>query len=353
MSSPSPSSRRRRRAGAALSAAVVAVAVGLAGCGSSSSGSASTGSATGSASSTSAAAGGKLTLVAYSTPQGAYDAIIPLWQKTPGGTGVAVSESYGASGSQSKAVAAGLPADVVNFATGSDMTRLVKAGLVSQSWNANTYKGIVTNSVVVFIVRKGNPKHITTWADLTQPGVTVLTPNPITSGGARWNILAAYGAQLEQGKTPAEAQAYLKTLFQHVTVQDASARQALTTFQNGQGDVLLDYESEAIFAQQHKVPVDYVIPPQTILIQTPAAVTSKSGNPTAANSLLNYLWSDPAQTVFAEHGFRPVVPSVAAKFASTYPQPQKEFTIKLFGGWSAANTTFFDPTKGIVVKVQQ
>jgi sulfate/thiosulfate transport system substrate-binding protein len=339
---------RRRLAGVALTTLVAAVAVGTAACGSSSSSSSSSATTTGTA-----ASGGKLTLVAYSAPQEAYDAIIPQWQKTAGGTGVSVSESYGASGTQSRAVAAGLPADVVNFATSSDVTRLVKAGIVSSAWKSKPYNGIVADSVVVFVVRKGNPKNIQTWADLTKPGVTVLTPNPITSGGARWNILAAYGAQLEQGKTPAEAQAYLKTLFQHVTVQDKSARQALTTFQNGQGDVLLDYESEAIFAQEHKIPVDYVIPPQTILIQTPGAVTTKSPNPTAANDFLNYLWSTPAQTTFAEHGFRPVVPSVAASYASKFPAPQKQFTIKLFGSWTAANTTFFDPNSGIVVKVQK
>jgi sulfate/thiosulfate transport system substrate-binding protein len=308
---------------------------------------------TGSSAGAPTSGGGKLTLVAYSTPQSAFDAIIPLWNVTAAGAGTSVAESFGASGDQSRAVAAGLPADVVNFATGSDMTRLVKAGLVSASWNANPYAGIVTDSVVVFIVRKGNPKGIQTWADLIRPGVTVLTPNPITSGGARWNILAAYGAQLEQGKTPAEAQAYLKSLFRHVAVQDKSARQALTTFQNGQGDVLLDYESEARFAQQHGVQVSYVIPPQTILIQTPAAVTTNSGNPGKAKDFLTYLWTTPAQTVFATHGFRPVVPSVARAFAATFPQPQKLFTITLFGGWGTANTTFFDPTNGIVVKAEQ
>jgi sulfate/thiosulfate-binding protein len=303
--------------------------------------------------STAAHSGGGLTLVAYSTPKGAYDAIIPAWQATAGGSGVAVSASYGASGTQSRAVAAGLPASVVNFATSSDITRLVKSGRVGGNWNAGTYKGIVTDSVVVFVVRKGNPKHIHTWADLTRPGVTVLTPNPISSGGARWNVLAAYGAQLEMGKTPADATAYLKSLFQHVTVQDKSARDALTTFQNGQGDVLVDYESEAIFAQQHHVPVDYVIPPETILIQTPAAVTTNASDPAKALSFLDYLWSTAAQTTFAEHGFRPVVPSVAAHFSSTFPEPAKLFTIGLFGGWSSANTVFFDPTRGLVVKVQR
>lgn len=338
---------RRRVVGGVLGALVVAVAVGAAACGSSSPSAVSTGAGS------STGGSGKLTLVAYSTPQAAYNTIIPFWQKTAAGAGTSIAASYGASGDQSRAVAAGLPADVVNFATGSDMTRLVKAGLVGSAWNSNTYKGIVTESIVVFIVRKGNPKHIQTWADLTNPGVTVLTPNPITSGGARWNILAAYGAQLEQGKTPAEGQAYLKNLFHHVTVQDKSARQALTTFQNGQGDVLIDYESEAIFARQHGVPISYVIPPQTILIQTPAAVTTNSGNPTKAKDFLNYLWTSQAQAVFALHGFRPVVPSVATAFASDFPQPQKLFTITLFGGWTAANTTFFDPTSGIVVKAQQ
>jgi sulfate/thiosulfate-binding protein len=351
MAQPSPHRMRRRAIGAALTALVVAVAIGATACGSGSASAAA--SSTGSASGNASGGGGKLTLVAYSTPQSAYDAIIPLWQKTGGGAGTSFAESYGASGDQSRAVATGLPADVVNFATGSDMARLVKAGLVSPSWDSNTYKGIVTDSLVVFVVRKGNPKNIQTWADLTRPGVSVLTPNPITSGGARWNILAAYGAQLEQGKTPAAAQAYLKTLFQHVTVQDKSARQALTTFHNGQGDVLLDYESEAVFAQQHGVQISYVIPPQTILIQTPAAVTTNSHNATAANNFLNYLWTPQAQTVLAQHGFRPVVPSVAKAFAALFPQPQKVFTIRLFGGWSAANTTFFDPTTGIVIKAQQ
>jgi sulfate transport system substrate-binding protein len=205
----------------------------------------------------------------------------------------------------------------------------------------------------VFIVRKGNPKHIETWADLTKPGVSVLTPNPITSGGARWNLLAAYGAQITQGKSPSAAQAYLKALFSHVAVQDKSARQALTTFQNGEGDVLLDYESEAIFAQQHGVSLSYVIPSQTILIQTPAAAIARSSHLSTAQNFVNYLWSPQAQTVFARHGFRPVVPAVAKAFASVFPQPKTLFTIKLFGGWAAANKTFFDPKTGLVVKAQQ
>ena len=190
--------------------------------------------------------GGTLTLVAYSTPQEAYEAIIPAFQKTAEGKGVEFEQSYGASGEQSRAVEAGLPADVVEFALDSDITRLVDAGLIDASWNQNEYKGILTDSVVSFVVRKGNPDDIQTWDDLLKPGVEVITPNPFTSGGARWNIMAAYGAQIEQGKSKEEAIAYLNELFQHVAVQDASARDALQTFTGGKGDVLLSYENEAI-----------------------------------------------------------------------------------------------------------
>ena len=299
------------------------------------------------------ASGGNLTLVAYSTPQDAYHAIIPLWQKTPAGKGWSISQSYGASGDQSRAVAAGLPADVVNFSTTPDGTRLVKAGLVASNWGHNAHDGLVNDSVVVFIVRTGNPKHIHTWADLIKPGVSVLTPNPITSGGARWNILAAYGAQIVQGKSKSAAAAYLKSFFKHVAVQDKSARQALTTFQNGVGDVLLDYESEAMFARQHGVSLSYLIPKQTILIQTPVAVIKTSSKRATAQSFENFFWTPQAQTVFAQHGFRPVVASVAKKFAKTFPRPAQLFTINRFGGWTIANKVFFDPTTGIVAKAEQ
>ena len=299
------------------------------------------------------ASGGHLTLVAYSTPQDAYQSIIPLWQKTPAGKGWSVSQSYGASGDQSRAVAAGLPADVVNFSTTPDVTRLVKARLVASNWDHNAHDGFVNNSVVVFIVRKGNPKHIHTWADLIKPGVKVLTPNPITSGGARWNILAAYGAQLVQGKSKGAAAAYLKSFFKHVVVQDKSARQALTTFQNGVGDVLVDYESEALFGRKHGVSLSYLVPKQTILIQTPVAVIKTSSKRAVAQNFENFLWTPQAQTVFAQHGFRPVVSSVAKKLAKTFPRPAQLFTINLFGGWTVANKVFFDPTTGIVVKAER
>src|SRR5207302_11055358 len=176
------------------------------------------------------------------------------------GKGVTFAQSFGASGSQSRAVASGQPADVVNFSLEPDLTKLVKAGFVANSWNANPEKGISSDSVVVLVVRKGNPKHITGWDDLIKPGVDVITPNPSTSGGARWNILAGYGAQLKEGKTPAQALAYVRTLLtKNVSVQDSSASAALQTFTSGKGDVLLDYESDAIAAKKAGDSVEYII----------------------------------------------------------------------------------------------
>jgi sulfate/thiosulfate transport system substrate-binding protein len=292
--------------------------------------------------------GGKLTLVAYSTPQEAYEAIIPAFQKTAEGKGVEFEQSYGASGEQSRAVEAGLPADVVEFALDSDITRLVDAGLVDSDWNQNEYKGILTDSVVSFVVRKGNPDDIQTWDDLLKPGVEVVTPNPFTSGGARWNIMAAYGAQIKQGKSKEEGVAYLNELFQHVAVQDASARDALQTFTGGKGDVLLSYENEAITAQQKGENVDYVIPDQTILIENPVAVTTDG--PQSATDFVKFLYSDEAQKIFGEKGYRPVVKSVAEQF--DYKTPSTLFTIQDFGGWGTVKDEFFDPENGIVAKIE-
>jgi sulfate/thiosulfate transport system substrate-binding protein len=323
--------------------ALAAVALLAASCSSSKPAATSTGGTTG--------AGGTINLVAYSTPQAAYTQIESAFKKTPAGQNVSFKQSYGASGDQSRAVAAGQPADYVAFSLEPDVTRLVKAGLVADSWNANTYHGFVTNSIVVFVVRKGNPKHIKTWDDLTKSGVEVVTPNPFSSGSARWTIMAAYGAQLKQGKTPAEAQQYLKDLFHNVVVQDSSARNALQTFTGGKGDVLLSYENDAIFAQQNGEPVDYVIPSQTILIQNPAAVTIKSSNPTTAKAFLDFVYTPTAQKIFADNGYRPVVPGVVP--ANKFRTPATLFTIADLGGWTAVTKDFFDPTTGSVTAIEQ
>jgi sulfate/thiosulfate transport system substrate-binding protein len=295
--------------------------------------------------------GDKLTLVAYSTPREAYEQLIPEFQETAAGKGVSFSQSYGASGDQSRAVQNGLAADVVAFSLEPDMTKLVDAGLVAKDWNADAHKGMITNSVAVFIVRKGNPRNIRTWDDLIKPGVEVIEPNPFTSGGAKWNIMAAYGAQLKAGKTPEQATAYLLELFRHVPVQDKSAREALQTFVGGKGDVMLAYENEAINAQQKEQPVDYVVPDNTILIENPIAVAAKSRNPTEAKAFVDFLRSEPAQKTYAARGYRPVNQAAAASV--NFPKPSGLFTIKDMGGWSEVNKRFFDKEGGIVAGIER
>jgi sulfate transport system substrate-binding protein len=294
--------------------------------------------------------GDRLTLVAYSTPREAYEQLIPAFQKTDAGQGVAFSQSYGASGDQSRAVQNGLAADVVTFSLEPDMTKLVDAGLVAKDWNAGPTKGLITRSVVVFVVRKGNPKNIRTWDDLVKPGVEVIEPNPFTSGGARWNIMAAYGAQLKAGRTPAQATDYLLELFRHVPVQDKSAREALQTFVAGKGDVLLAYENEAINARQKEQPVDYVVPDTTILIENPIAVAARSRHAAAAAAFVDFLRSEPAQRIYAERGYRPVDPAAAA--GAGFPQPSGLFTIRDLGGWPEVSKKFFDKEAGIVADIE-
>ena len=267
---------RSRRLAALALMSTAGLAVAVAGCGGSSDSTSSSASTSNAAATTGST---QLQLVAYSTPKKAYDALTTAFAQTSAGKGISFGQSFGASGSQSRAVDSGQQADVVAFSTTPDMTRLVKDGIVAKNWDANPYKGFSSDSVVVLVVRKGNPKHITGWDDLIKPGVDVITPNPSTSGSARWNILAGYGAQLKEGKTPAEALDYLKTLLtKNVSVQDSSASAALQTFTGGKGDVLLDYESDALAAKKAGDAIDIVYPQQTLLIQTPIAVNTKSSH---------------------------------------------------------------------------
>jgi sulfate/thiosulfate transport system substrate-binding protein len=305
----------------------------------------------GGTSDSSGGSGGNVALVAYSTPKEAYAEVIPAFKKSPAGKDVGFSQSYGASGDQTRAVESGLPADVVALSLALDTDKLVKKGLVAEDWDKGKYGGFVTNSVVVFAVRKGNPKNIKTWDDLTKPGVQVLEPNPFTSGGAKWNVMAAYGAQIEQGKTPAQALDYLKALFKNVVVQDKSAREALQTFSAGKGDVLLAYENEAIAGQQAGQELDYVVPDQTILIQNPIAVTKDAKNAKTAKAFVDFTTTSEAQKIFVSKGYRPVVAS--ANDPSKFPDPPGLFKIDKFGGWSKVNDEFFDPDKGKVAEIEK
>ena len=202
----------------------------------------------------------------------------------------------------------------------------------------------------MLVVRKGNPKAISGWADLVRPDVEVIEPNPFTSGGAKWNIMAAYGAQLKQGKTEEQAKAYLADLFANVPVQDKSAREALQTFIGGKGDVLLSYENEAIAAQRAGEQVDYVVPAETILIENPLAVTEDASAP-AAKAFYDFLYTPEAQAIFVSKGYRPVVDGVEG--ADGFPTPESLFTIDDLGGWAEVNKDFFDPGGSVMAEIEQ
>jgi sulfate/thiosulfate-binding protein len=318
--------------------AALGISMSLAACGSGSSGS----------------GGGKkvqLALVAYSTPQAAFQELTKAFQKTPAGKNVTFTQSYGASGDQSRAVASGLKADVVDFSLETDVTRLVKAGLVASDWNSNPQHGFITDSVVTITTRKGNPKNLKTWSDLIKPGIQVITPNPSTSGGARWNILAGYGAASNKGTNKPAGVAYLKSLLKNVPVQDDSGRKALQTFVGGKGDAVITYENEAIFAQQKGQPVDYTIPDSTILIENPIAVTKNSAHPAEAKAFVDFLYSTAGQTIWVKNGYRPTVSGVPG--ADKFKTPPGLFTIKDLGGWDKVTTDFFDPQKGIVTGIEK
>src|SRR6266511_1494277 len=292
----------------------------------------------------------KLTLVAYSTPREAYGQLIPSFQKTAAGKDLSFSQSYGASGEQSRAVVSGLDADVVVFSLAPDISSLDQKNLVPQSWNKDKWHGMATRSVVVFVVRDGNPKKLKTWSDLLKPGVQVVTPNPFTSGGARWNVMAVYGGALRAGKTPKQAESYLAQVWKHVVAQPASAREGLQTFLAGRGDVFLAYENEALFAQKKGQSVQFVIPKATILIENPIAVTTTSKNRAQARAFLKYLRTLPAQRIFAQNGYRPVVKGAARGLS--FPNRTQLFTIKYVGGWPQVEKKFFDPRTGVMARIQ-
>ena len=302
-----------------------------------------------------ASRGTNLSLVGYSTPKAVMGKIIQAWQKTPDGGGVTFSQSFGASTDQARAVANGLKADIVFLSTGDDVNLLVDASLVDSSWNHQSYNGIAADTVVVFAVRNGNPKHIKSWNDLIKPGIQVVTPNPFSSGSAKWNILAAYGAQRRLGKTDKQATDYVQKLFSHVVSQDTSGRNATNTFLAGKGDVLITYESEAINSRLNGQDIQYVIPRQSMLIELPIAVLKNSSNKDTANKFIRFVKGDTAQDLLAQYGFRPVDQKVAKKYASKYPARPGIFKVddKIIGGWRNADKVWFDPNKGRMVKIEQ
>jgi sulfate transport system substrate-binding protein len=303
-------------------------------------------------------AGTNLNLVAYSTPKAVMAKLIASFQKKPAGQGVSFSPSYGPSGSQAKAVIAGQPADILFFSTGLDMNSVAEAGLVSKNWTKTPHGGIAADSVVAFVVRPGNPKHIHGWKDLIRPGVQIVTPDPFPSGSAKWNVLAAYGYARKSGMNNKKAVQFVTKLFKNVVSQDSSGSNAAKTFFAGRGDVLITYESEAYAAfaagQQGKL----VVPKPTMLIELPMAATKSA--PPAAKAFIAFVHAPVQQKVFARSGYRPVVRSVLKtsrdlrNWRKRYDTgPTFNIHDKLFGGWGKANKVWFDLSSGRMLGIER
>ncbi len=299
-----------------------------------------------------------LILAAYSVPSAAYAEIIPLFTKqwlAKTGQTVTFQTSYQGSGAQSRAVIGGLEADVVALSLETDMTKIAQAGLITHDWKANPYHGFVTDSVVVLAVRKDNPQGIKDWADIAKPGLDVITPDPASSGGAQWNVLAAYGAARRgfvsgYAKTDADGLKFVGDVFKNVSVMDKDGASSYLTFVHGVGDVAINYENVVYTSQAAGDDVAIVYPASTILIESPAAVVDtyvdKHGTRVPAEAFVNFLWTPDAQKIFAKYGFRPVVPDVAqdATIAKQFPPIKDLFKIDEFGGWDKVSTDIFGKT---------
>ncbi|GAA4388885.1 sulfate ABC transporter substrate-binding protein [Tsukamurella soli] len=321
-----------------------------------------------------------LNLVAFSAGKPAFDVEIPLFRKTHPDIGF--SQSYGASGDQSRKVVRHVPVDVVNFSVQPDVTRDVSAGLIDKNWeSARPNKSVPFTSLVVIVVRQGNPKGIHDWADLLKPGVDVITPNPASSGSAKWNLMAPYAAASDGGRNPKAGQAFLKELIgKHIHISPSSGRDATTAFEAGQGDVLLSYESEAVMLQKQNkkaglAPVEYLIPPQSIRIDLPVTVVNSSRDLAAANTFVDFLYTAQAQRALPAGGFRPVDPAIIAQTRDEFAaQPQFLWTVEQLGaelgkgtagktvsgkrltkdltGWPAVDNALFS-ANGVVTKLYQ
>ena len=292
----------------------------------------------------------EILLVSYAVTKAAYDKIIPQfqsdWKKKTGQT-VNVKTSYGGSGSQTRAVIDGLEADVVGLALEGDVIKIQEAGLIQPGWQSeNPNNSIITNSLVAFFVRPGNPKKIQTWKDLDNKDVDVVTANPKTSGGARWNFLGLWGSVTENGGSEADAKKYVTTVYKNVDVLPKDAREATDTFvKRKKGDVLLNYENEAILAKRTgEWTVPYKLPSPNVVIEGPIAVVDKNvdkhGTRQVAEAFAKFLYTPAAQKAFVTEGFRPVTAEGKA-FAKGKFQSVKTFTVADFGGWAKVNKTFF------------
>lgn len=310
-----------------------------------------------------AAPGGAVTLVlgAYTTPREAYaKAVIPAFQKhwkEKTGQDVTFQEAYQGSGAQARAIIGGFEADIAALSLEEDIEKIREAGLITHDWRSRTYGGMVTTSIVVIAVRQGNPLGIHDWADLTRPQLNVLTPDPSTSGGAKWNIAAIYGAAL-RGHAGVEANSdaaarLLGDVFRNVSIMDKGARESITNFEKGVGDVAITYENEVLVGRQSGQTYEYVIPTSTILIENPVAIVDanvdKHGVRPVAEAFVEFLSSQDAQRAYVTYGLRPLDPTVAGESNTMYPPVKDLWKIDFLGGWPKVSKDIFG-TEGIFTK---
>jgi sulfate transport system substrate-binding protein len=305
----------------------------------------------------------ELIVAAYSVPKEAYERhIIPSFQrlwKQRTGQEIRVRTSYGASGAQARAILGGFDADVAVLSLEGDVDQIAKGGLITHDWKKGPHGGMISASVVALGVRKGNPKRIIGWEDLGKPGVEVLYPNPKTSGGAMWDVIAIYGAGLKlaekaAGAKPAvgqqaDAQAVdlLRRIQRNVRVMDKSGRESVTTFERGVGDVIITYENELLPRIKSNRPYEIIVPNETVWIENPAAVVDRYVDRhkvrDVAEAFVAYLHGAEAQAAFVELGFRPLDKN-DPKLSAMFPQPAQLFTVAELGGWEKVGPKLFGAT---------
>lgn len=304
-----------------------------------------------------------LTLGGYTTPREAYDkAIIPAFKKywkDKTGQDVEFKTSYVGSGAQSRAIIAGFEADIAALSLEGDIDRIAEAGLITHDWKSKPNRGMISDSIVVIAVRQGNPKGITDWPDIARPGLNVLTPDPKTSGGAQWNVNAIYGAALRgfagvPKDDAAAAKEFLKSIFHNVSIMDKGARESITNYEKGVGDVAITYENEVLVGRQSGQTYDYVIPRSTILIENPIALVDKyvdkHGVREVAEAFVNFLWTTEAQRAYAKFGLRPVDKAVAEEVKKDYPNIEDLWTMEYLGGWKKVTEEIYGP-QGVYTKI--
>jgi sulfate/thiosulfate transport system substrate-binding protein len=297
----------------------------------------------------------KLTLVSYAVTQSAYEKIIPQFVqqwKAKTGQDVVIEQSYGGSGSQTRAVIDGLEADVVALALALDTKKIEEAGLIEPNWEEELPNKSIVHKSVAAIVKRDDSVKVSQWSDLANEGVEVITANPKTSGGARWNYLALWGSVTQSGESEQAAEAFTEKIFAKVPVLPKDAREASDVFyQQGQGNVLINYENEVLLAKQKGETVPYFIPTDyNISIDSPVAVVDanvdRHGTRKVAQAFSEFLFTSEAQQEFAKVGFRPIDPQVNQEFAQQYPAIKKLFTIADLGGWDKIQKQFFDDGAG-------